>query len=329
MIPDQLDNSEPARATECPVVPGLASVLISNFNYGPFVSAAIESALAQTYKPSEVIVVDDASSDDSADVIARYADRITVISHHVNRGQGASVNSAFQASRGEIIFLLDADDEFKSRKLTRVMDIYSHHKEIGSCFHNVERIYTGVQKSQQERLSTEGAADYRPNIRVGRPPFIATPTSGESFRRSVFERLLPIPEFPGIGVSDHYLKWGALALAQTYFLGDVLAAQRIHGRNAYSGTADMRSRGSIALLNAHTFRTRFPELSAFTDKLFLEAVVAFRVAGGPDKRSKEMLSDYLGSLTASERALIRARVLARRLPPPVRRRFARRRNSGS
>ena len=57
----------------------LASILINNCNYGRFLPHAIDSALGQTYRDIEVVVVDDGSTDDSRDIIARYGERIVPV----------------------------------------------------------------------------------------------------------------------------------------------------------------------------------------------------------------------------------------------------------
>jgi hypothetical protein len=86
------------------------SVVVLNYNYARFVGEAIESALAQTCADVEVVVVDNGSTDDSLAVIARYADQVRVVRQPVNIGQGQGYNLGFEASRGEWIVWLDADD---------------------------------------------------------------------------------------------------------------------------------------------------------------------------------------------------------------------------
>ncbi len=88
----------------------LASIVISSYNYGRFLRDCIDSALNQTYLDTEVIVVDDASTDDSPEVIASYGDRIVPILRKKNEGGRATCNAACKVSRGEVILLLDSDD---------------------------------------------------------------------------------------------------------------------------------------------------------------------------------------------------------------------------
>ena len=87
----------------------LVSVIVNNYNYGHFLSEAIDSALAQTYTRTEVIVVDDGSTDDSSEIIAGYGDRIIPVLKE-NGGQASAFNAGFAKSRGDVICFLDADD---------------------------------------------------------------------------------------------------------------------------------------------------------------------------------------------------------------------------
>ena len=88
----------------------LVSVLIPCFNAERFIGAALESALAQTYCPIEVIVVDDGSTDGSADVVAGFADRGVVLIKHKCGSAAAARNRAFANAHGVFALFLDADD---------------------------------------------------------------------------------------------------------------------------------------------------------------------------------------------------------------------------
>jgi len=80
------------------------------YNAGKYVAEALDSALAQTYPNIEVIVVNDGSRDDSAEVLERYRSKGVKVLHQENRGQCAAANRAFAEARGEYIKFFDADD---------------------------------------------------------------------------------------------------------------------------------------------------------------------------------------------------------------------------
>jgi glycosyltransferase involved in cell wall biosynthesis len=94
------------------------SVVIPVYNHGDTVERAIDSALAQTLRDIEVIVVDDASTDDTQTVLDRIGDpRVTCLRHDSNRGGSAARNTGIDHATGEYIALLDADDEWRPQKL--------------------------------------------------------------------------------------------------------------------------------------------------------------------------------------------------------------------
>src|SRR4051794_8812023 len=87
----------------------LASVVIDNYNYARFLPEAIDSALRQTWPATEVIVVDDGSTDRSRQIMAAYGDRIVPVFKE-NGGQNSALNAGFNRSRGEVVLFLDSDD---------------------------------------------------------------------------------------------------------------------------------------------------------------------------------------------------------------------------
>jgi glycosyltransferase involved in cell wall biosynthesis len=89
--------------------PVTASIIISSYNYGRFLSQAIDSALNQTCDQVEVIAVDDGSTDNSLDVIASYGDSIISVVKE-NGGQASALNAGFHASHGQVLLFLDSDD---------------------------------------------------------------------------------------------------------------------------------------------------------------------------------------------------------------------------
>src|SRR5436309_1848930 len=94
-----------------PVRRPLISVMIGVYNAAPYLAEAIDSVLAQTYRPLEVIVVDDGSDDGSADVAESYGDSL-IYAYQPNAGNGAARNHAVRLASGELFAFLDADDRF-------------------------------------------------------------------------------------------------------------------------------------------------------------------------------------------------------------------------
>lgn len=86
------------------------SIIIPCFNSQETIRKCLDSALAQTVEPFEVIVVDDASTDDTPEILKSYGTRIKVITHKTNQGVGVSRGDGIKASSGDFVFFLDADD---------------------------------------------------------------------------------------------------------------------------------------------------------------------------------------------------------------------------
>ncbi|MDP3850158.1 MAG: glycosyltransferase [Luteolibacter sp.] len=96
----------------------LVSIVIPTYNREATIVAAVESALAQTHRNLEVIVVDDGSVDSTLEVLAAYENRISII-RQANAGPSAARNRGVNASRGEVIAFLDSDDQWKPTKIER------------------------------------------------------------------------------------------------------------------------------------------------------------------------------------------------------------------
>jgi GT2 family glycosyltransferase len=113
----------------------LASIIIPAYNQADFLPQTIQSVLNQTYPHFEVIVVNDASTDNTDAVMAGFNDpRIRYIVHPQNQRLSAARNTGLRASKGEFLFLLDADDLFHPQKLEAHIHFLSEHPEIGVSY---------------------------------------------------------------------------------------------------------------------------------------------------------------------------------------------------
>jgi glycosyltransferase involved in cell wall biosynthesis len=119
----------------------LVTAVIATYNYGRFVTQAVESVLAQTYGNIEVIVVDDGSNDDTREQLAPYTDRIRYI-YQENQSVAAARNTGIRAAAGDLIAFLDADDVWHPQKLELQMDYLAGHPAVGLVA--VERLAAGA-----------------------------------------------------------------------------------------------------------------------------------------------------------------------------------------
>jgi succinoglycan biosynthesis protein ExoO len=105
------------------IPPPLVSVVMPAFNAAQTIEVAARSVLAQSYANLELIVCDDASTDDTAERIRSYRDpRVSLVTNPENVGEGRARDRAIAASRGDWIAVLDADDAWAPQRLQRLME---------------------------------------------------------------------------------------------------------------------------------------------------------------------------------------------------------------
>lgn len=119
------------------------AVIIPCHNYGQYLSRAIDSVLNQTLKPAEILVVDDASTDDTAEIAARYADRGVSYLRVENRNLAATRNSGAAATVSPFLMYLDADDYLDRHYIRRCLDQFDHHN-VGLAYGDMQEFGEGT-----------------------------------------------------------------------------------------------------------------------------------------------------------------------------------------
>jgi glycosyltransferase involved in cell wall biosynthesis len=281
----------------------LVSIIINNYNYGEFLNAAIDSALKQTYLQTEVIVVDDGSTDNSHEIIKSYGKQIIPVLKP-NGGQASAFNAGFEVSQGDIICFLDSDDIFLSEKVAAVVDVFNAYQDIGWCYHPLQLIDNTTGEyiaSSYQWLS--GKYDLRAAIEKGnlnkfRRCFPAT--SGLCFKRSLLQMMLPMPEEITI-ISDNFIKFTAVLLSQGFTLSQALALQRIHNNNAYTLRKNKQLlEAKIHILTAYWMRQNFPRINKFANNTFAIGLGIYWRFGGVETKYQEVVKSYLSSLLPLE-----------------------------
>lgn len=214
-------------------------VVINNYEYGRFLAAAIESALAQDHPAREVIVVDDGSTDESRAVIERYADRVTVVLKE-NGGQASAMNAGFELCRGDVVVFLDSDDVLEPGALARVAAAFAADPALvkvqsRSRVIDVEGRPTGTLKPDAHLEMPDG--DLR-RAELTQPfDLVWMSTSANAFRRSALSTIMPIPEPPFRSCADWYLVHLTALLGPVRSLPEVGVGYRLHGANNYEPQA--------------------------------------------------------------------------------------------
>lgn len=208
------------------------SIIINNYNYDRFLPDAINSAINQTYPHTEVIVVDDGSTDNSREIIAEYGDCIIPVLQP-NGKQAAAFNSGFARSKGDIIIFLDSDDYLYPQAVEQIVAVWQ--PEFSKVHYRLKVVDThgkflGYSSPQGSAPLSSGEVW---KLLLDKGGYISTPTSGNALNRRVLEKLFPIPDEYKL-TADDYLSF------QVPFYGDVgaieepLGAYRIHDTNQWA-----------------------------------------------------------------------------------------------
>ena len=214
-------------------------IVIANFNYGGYLAAAIESALAQSHPQVRTIVVDDGSTDQSREVLRAYEGRVEVVLKE-NGGQASALNAGLDRCQGEVAMLLDSDDVLRPDAASRVAAAFASSPSLVKVQYRMDVIDslgqpTGGIKPEPHMPLPQGDV-HRAELSF---PFDMTwmSTSGNAFRLDALRRVLPIPEEDYRLGADWYLVHTTALLGPVESLDQVSASYRVHGENRYEPQA--------------------------------------------------------------------------------------------
>jgi glycosyltransferase involved in cell wall biosynthesis len=207
----------------------LISVMIGVYNGAPYLAEAIGSVQAQTYRPYELIVVDDGSDDGSAEVAQRF-EEVQYI-YQPRGGNGAARNRAVEAASGDFFAFLDADDRFPGEKLEHQMQALQADPELDMVFGHV-----------QEFVSPELGEDERRGIRPPAPePQPWTAPNLMLIHRQAFERVGGFSTSLRVGVTVDWFARASEAGLRSVVLPEVVLERRLHTQNNGLRERDARS----------------------------------------------------------------------------------------
>jgi len=235
----------------------LISVMIGVYNAAPYLGEAIDSVLAQSYRPLELIVVDDGSDDGSADVARSYGDALT-FAHQENAGNGAARNHAVRLASGALYAFLDADDRFVADKLELQFAALESDPALDVVFGHV-----------REFVSPELSEEQRATVRPPAPqPLPWTAPNLMLIRRESFARVGPFAEDVKVGVTVDWYARAVEAGLRSAMLPEVVLERRLHLAN--NGLRERDSRQQyLHVLKAALDRRRAQASSAAAEAALL------------------------------------------------------------
>lgn len=206
------------------------SVIIPNYNYGRFLSQAIESVLSQSVPCKEIIVVDDGSTDNSLDILDRYKERVNVV-RQSNCGVGFARNVGVHKSSGDIVAFLDADDYWFPQKIEKQVESFLADEEIGLVTCGMQEFDGNGVILQNHNQSISGwVAD---KIAAFNNPIIAS-GSAIAIRRNVFEKAGGFDTRKELHPSEDWEFCYRIArVNKIAFVPELLVHYRNHGNNGH------------------------------------------------------------------------------------------------
>lgn len=217
--------------------------LINNYNYDSYVLEAVNSALNQTVSFDEIVVVDDGSTDCSAEILEQsYASNPNVkLVIKENGGQLSCFQAGLKAASGDIFFFLDADDFYAPNYLEEALQVYQDTScDFLFCSHKDVKQHKGEQS--EERIHQV----YNKTLDLGYSVILSTWANGNHYlgnvtstlssKKEFLARLFPYPFMSDWRIqADLYLIFGSsMAGAKKAYCHQPLVTRRIHGKNLYA-----------------------------------------------------------------------------------------------
>lgn len=221
------------------------SCIIPVYNAERYLGETLDSVFSQTYRPIEVIVVDDGSTDGTAALLAERDDQITVISQS-NAGPANARNRGLEAARGDFIAFVDGDDIWPPEKLSAQMACFVARPELDICLSHMESFWT-PDLADLERQYNDPRAEA---VTVG------SVTQVMLARRSLFDRIGGFdPSFRTGEDQDWYLR-AAEAGAKIEILPEIHVRRRLHPANMTRRESDAINDNLVRLVKRSLDRRR-------------------------------------------------------------------------
>jgi len=223
------------------MTPMVVSIVIPAYNQGRFLAQAIQSALDQSHQSIQVVVVDDGSTDDTPDVLSRFAadQRVSVI-RQANGGLPAARNRGLNAATGEFVCFLDSDDYLERTHIERLAARLADDGHLGFAYCDVQMVDLEGKPSSQFSVAESRrtlSGDIFESLMIGGyiPPHAAL------VRRRILDELGGFD--PELGGHADYELWLRVTGAgyRAAYVDERLACYRVYDGSMSRDTAHMRA----------------------------------------------------------------------------------------
>jgi glycosyltransferase involved in cell wall biosynthesis len=198
----------------------LISCIVPVFNGERYLAEALDSILAQTYRPVEIIVVDDGSTDGTRQVVTSYGDRVHYF-WQPNGGPPRARNLGLSLTQGEFVAFLDADDLWRPDKLSLQMARFGERPELELCITHCQVFWIAELREEEARFR-----DHR--LSQALPGYV---TQTLLARRAVFDRVGDFDTSRRVGDPADWFLRAAEQGAVMELLPEVLVYRRFHESN--------------------------------------------------------------------------------------------------
>lgn len=217
---------------------GKFSVAMCTYNGARFVGEQLASIAAQTLAPSELVVCDDRSSDDTAQIVVRFAANapfpVRLSVNERNLGSTKNFERAIALCEGELIALSDQDDVWHERKLERLAAAFDADSRVGLVFSDAELVDEHLRPTGERLWEKIGFDEkMRRRVRVGRALDVLLPGwsvtgATAAFRASLKTIALDIPDDLKV-IHDGWIAMVAASVSRVEFIDEPLVMYRLHG----------------------------------------------------------------------------------------------------
>jgi len=265
------------------------TIVICNYNYDRFLANAIDSALAQDYPSTTVLVVDDGSTDNSRKLIEAYGSVIATVFKD-NGGQISAYNRAIKELDSDYAILLDADDILYPSAVSEVVQQFEA-GDFAKVQFRIDVISSNGKRTGACIPHSDAPTDCRPLLLNGWL-YPSPPGSGNAYRVSALRQIFPICETSEVRYgADFYAIYGVALLGPIASIPHSLGGYRVHHSEAldvaFSNSEDMRKMPKALSIRwnilQQTARSRLGvELPAqFHDFSYEKALFCAQISGAP------------------------------------------------